>query len=163
MIHVWAFDPGKMTGWAHLSVNGDDDISLFRCGQGDHKEIGDMLRSNQALTFTTASHPFSAGPTPTDIEAVFVCESFQMTPGKSPQNWSLETTGLIRYWADFYSIPFKLQMPSEAKTLVTDKALKKAELYTPGQPHANDASRHALYYLIKNKRILTSCLVPMNL
>lgn len=151
MIHVWAFDPGKVTGWAHLSVI-DDELSLFRSGQSDHFEIGDMFQNNDV---------FNRAVDRPDVEPVFVCETFLQSPTNTQAPWSLETIGLIRYWANYYKIPLKMQMPSEAKTLVKDSVLKKADLWTPGMDHARDATRHALYYLIKNKRLFTSCLVPM--
>lgn len=150
MIHVYAFDPGKTTGWAHISVNGDG-LSLFRSGQADHFEIGDMFQNFQV------HHNAVVSP---DIEIIFVSETYQFTPGKSPAPWSLETIGLIRYWANYYNIPLMEQMPSEAKSLITNEVLKRAELWTPGQQHACDAARHALYYLIKDRKMLTECLIP---
>lgn len=78
----------------------------------------------------------------------------------SQQPWSLECIGLIRYFASHYQIPFHLQAPSQAKSLITNDVIKRAGLHVPGQPHAMDATRHALFYLTTKQRVLQECLRP---
>lgn len=92
-----------------------------------------------------------------DIETVFVCESFQAGRGAEP--YSLETIGLIRYFAHHYQIDFVMHSPSEAKSLIKDDTLRRAGWWTPGKRHANDAVIIAVYYAIKKRNLLTSCLV----
>lgn len=149
LLHIWGFDPGKVTGWSHLSVR-DGEVSLFRTGEADHIEIGDMLLNNPAF-----SHDLYGS----DVEIAFVCESYKPNPRQTPAPWSLETIGLIRYFASHYNIPFILVQPSEHKSLITDQRIKNAGLWTPGKRHANDSVSIALYYLIKEKGLLTSCLI----
>lgn len=149
MLHVWGFDPGETSGWAHLSIR-DDEISLFRTGQADHFEIGDMLRNEKVFCKAQQSE---------DIETVFVCESFKVNSKHQAAPWSLETIGLVRFWAHHYFIPLTMQTPSEAKSLVTDKVLKASGLWIPGRRHENDAVIHAAYYLIKERGMLTWLLV----
>lgn len=147
LLHIYSFDPGETTGWCHLSIH-EDEVGLFNYGQADHISIGNMLFENAALKQVT-SKP--------EIEIVFVCESYQQRPGKNT-TWSLETIGLIRYFAEKYGIPLHMQQPSEAKSLISNDTLKRAGLWVVGQEHARDAVRHALYYLIKERRLLTECL-----
>jgi hypothetical protein len=150
MLHIWSFDPGETTGWCHLSVH-NGEVGVFNSGQADHFQIGNMLYDNPALKAAVKNAV---------IETVFVCESYIQRPGKTQAPWSLETIGLIRYFANVYGIPFHLQAPSEAKTLITDKVIKKADLWVPGQKHAMDSVRHVLYYLVKERKLLTECLRP---
>lgn len=150
MIHIWSFDPGKCTGWSHLSVHSNGEMGIFNCGQSDHLQIGNMLYDNPALK-AAAGKP--------EIETVFVAEKFTMSPGKTQQPWSLETIGLIRYFSAFYQIPFYMVSPSQHKPLIKDDVIKRAGLWTPGQPHAMDSVRVCLYWMIKEKGLLTWCLL----
>lgn len=148
MLHIWSFDPGETTGWTHLSIH-DGEVGHFTYGQADHISVGNLLFENSALKIACPKQ---------EIEIVFVCESYQQRPGKNT-TWSLETIGLIRYFAEKNGIPLFMQQPSEAKSLVTNDAIKRAGLWVVGQEHARDAVRHALYYLIKERRLLTECLL----
>ena len=147
MIHVWGWDPGMTTGWCHLSVH-DDDLGVFDCGEADHLQVGNMLYDNPSL-MAAVSKP---------IEVVFVVEKFTMSPGKTQQPWSLETTGLIRYFATRYHIEFVEVRPSEHKPLIKDEVVKRAGLWQPGQGHAMDSVRCVMYYLIKERGLLRWCL-----
>lgn len=148
LIHVWAFDPGQTTGWCHLSVF-ENEVGVFNCGEADHFQIGNMLYDNPALKAAVKN---------TSVDTIFVAERFTMTSKVSPAPWSLETIGLIRYFASFYQIPFYLQTPSQAKTLVSNDILKKLGLYNPGKGHAMDATRHAVFRLITKEGCLKECL-----
>lgn len=148
MIHIWGFDPGERTGWCHISVF-DGEVGVFNCGETDHIGIGNMLSDNPSLT---------AAVNRKELEVVFVIERFVMNTKISPQPWSLETTGLVRYFAAHYAIPLHLQAPSEAKGLIKTDVIKRAGLYLPGAGHAMDSVRHALYYLVTKKGLLTECL-----
>lgn len=150
MIHVWGFDPGETTGWCHLSVH-DGEVGIFNSGEADHNQIGNMLFDNQALK-AAIQHPV--------LEVVFIVEKFVMNSKISQSPWSLETTGLIRYFANHYHIPLEIQTPSQVKNLIKNDVIKRAGLYVPGRPHAMDSVRHALYYLTVKKRLLQECLKP---
>lgn len=147
MVHVWGFDPGETTGWAHISIN-DNEVSLFRVGELGHLELGDMLHNDSVF-----GHAL-------DHDLTFVCEAFLPSPKKTFAPWSLETIGLIRYWAYVYHIPFILQQPSAVKSLVKDNILKKLSLWTPGKRHANDAVLHSVYYLVKERGLLQHAFSP---
>jgi hypothetical protein len=86
-------------------------------------------------------------------DMVVVCESFRVTmetAKKSQQPASLEIIGCLRWLCHTYGAEFVLQTPADAKAFSTDEKLKKADLYRPGQGHANDAARHAYLWLSKN-------------
>lgn len=148
-IHVWAFDPGLVTGWCHISVHGDGETGLFNSGQASHLEIGNLLYDNAALRSVVERKTF---------EVIFVVERFIMNAKVTQSPWSLETIGLIRYFGERYHLPLEMQGPSQVKGLITDNVVKKAGLYLPGQPHAVDAIRHALFYLTVKKKLLQDCL-----
>lgn len=150
MIHCWAFDPGETTGWCHLSVH-EGEVGVFNCGQANHVQVGNMLYDNPALKAALSRQ---------ELEVVFVAEIFVINSKISQSPWSLETIGLIRYFANHYHVPLHMQTVSAAKNLIKDKVLRKAGLYQPGQQHANDAIRHALYYLTAKRGLLTECLKP---
>ena len=149
VIHVWGFDPGLATGWCHLSVHFDGEIGIFNCGEGDHFQIGNMLYDNPALKAAVVKR---------EIETVFAVEKFTISPGKTQAPWSLETIGLIRYFSNFYHIPFFMSSPSQHKPLIKDEVIKRAGLWVPGKRHAMDAVRVAMYHLIKERRLLTEWL-----
>lgn len=94
-----------------------------------------------------------------ELELEFVIERFKMNSKVSPQPWSLETIGLVRYFAARYQTPLHLQGPSEVKNLIKNDVIQRADLWIPSKGgHQMDAVRHALYYLIIEKGLLKECL-----
>jgi hypothetical protein len=148
MIHIWSFDPGETTGWCHLSVH-DNEIGCFNSGEADHTGIGNMLFDNHSLR-AVASKP--------EIETIFIVEKYVMNSKITQSPWSLETTGLIRYFANMYRLPLHSQSPSQAKNLIKNEVIQRAGIYVPGKGHAMDAVRHALYFLVVKKGLLKECL-----
>jgi len=148
MLHIWSFDPGQTTGYAHLSIH-DGEVGVFSCGEADHNGIGNLLFENPSL---------KAAMVKKEIETVFLVELYKMNTKITPSPWSLETTGLIRYFANRYQIPVLQYTPSQAKNLITNDVIKRAGLYETGKGHAMDAVRHALFYLTTKRGLLTECL-----
>lgn len=109
-----------------------------------------MLYDNPALK--------AAGHKP-EIETIFVCESYQVTPGKTAGYWSLETIGLIRYFASYYRVPFYMFKSSDHKPLIKPEVIQRAGLWKSGQKHSNDAAGLAIYWLIKERKLLTRYLI----
>lgn len=151
MIHIWAFDPGETTGWCHLSVR-DGEIGVFDSGELDHFSIGNLLFDNPTLRAAVSKQDI--------IQMDFIVEKYVMNSKITQSPWSLETTGLIRYFAKIYNIALHSQTPSQAKSLIKNDVIQRAGLYVPGQGHAMDAVRHALYFLILKKGVLKECLNP---
>jgi hypothetical protein len=150
MVHLWSFDPGEISGWCHLSVH-ENEVGCYNSGESDLFQIGNMLYDNPAL---------KAAVSKKELNTTFVVERYIMNSKITQSPWSLETIGLIRYFGNYYHIPIQLQSPSEAKNLITNNVIQKAGLYLPGRPHAMDAVRHALFYLITKQGILKECLKP---
>jgi hypothetical protein len=142
-LQVWNFDPGLMTGWSILNIF-DNRFGNFNYGQTHHVEIGNLLLKNSTM-YSALNNP--------GIEVVFTAEKFTMSPGKTQQPWSLETTGLIRYAADSYGVPFFQYRPSECKPLIKDDVLKRNDLWVAGKNHAMDSVRVGLYYLVKERKM----------
>lgn len=79
---------------------------------------------------------------------LIVCESYTVTPSTvkmSRQYDPLELIGLTRYALGGIGDTFVLQDPAPAKQFATNDWLKARGWYFPGQPHATDAIRHALF------------------
>lgn len=149
MVHIWAFDPGQTTGWCHISVH-DGEIGVFDSGELDHFAIGNLLFDNPTLRAAVSKQDI--------IQMDFIVEKYVMNSKITQSPWSLETTGLIRYFAKIYNITLHSQTPSQAKNLINNDVIKRAGLYVPNQGHAMDAVRHALYFLIVKKGLLKECL-----
>lgn len=136
MRFVYAFDPGKMTGWAVLNPGGG-----FSSGE---QPWYDALFFMDELLRTV----------PNTIEAV-VCEDFIYTAAtaqKSRQTWSTEGIGVLRYLTRRAGVDFILQTPASAKRFSTDEKLRRIGWWNPGHGHANDAARHLLVYAVSNGR-----------
>lgn len=149
IIHIWGWDPGETTGWCHLSVHDSGELGVYNSGEDDHISVGNLLYDNPCLKMVVGK---------TEIDTVFVVEKYIMNAKITQSPWSLETTGLIRYFANVYHVPVTFQTPSQVKNLISNEVLRRAGLYQPGNGHAMDAVRHALYYLTVKKGLLKECL-----
>lgn len=128
----------------------EGEVGVFNCGETNHVGIGNLLSDNQAL---------KAAVNRRELEVIFVIERYIINSKITPAPWSLETTGLIRYFSAHYQIPLYFQGPSEVKNLIKDPVIKKAGLWSPSEGgHQADAIRHALYFLTTKKGMLTECL-----
>jgi len=135
MFTVKSWDPGKATGWAEFTVD-DGKITEYECGEGDLFEIGDRLNS-----------PQPGG------DLVFIFEKYTMNAKISQSPWSLEVIGVVKYWAEHHGAPTVQVAPSSHKTLVGSDGVRRAKLWTPGKPHANDACSVGLWYLATKRNM----------
>lgn len=141
-MNVLAVDPGKTTGWATLSHDGS-------LGFGEDP-WSDYLRWFEATT---------------QFYDVVVCESFHITAStakKSFQPWSLEAIGVMRFLLSKHGKDLVLQSPGEAMSFSTNDKLKAAGMWVVGKPHARDAARHLLLYMVRNSLFDASVLIPNN-
>lgn len=58
--------------------------------------------------------------------------------------------GAVEYICHILDIPLIQQTAQQAKGFCTDEKLAAWNLYQPGQKHARDSIRHAVYYLLFN-------------
>lgn len=137
MTDLLAIDPGKMTGVCRVQF----DPSTETLGAPETAEI--------AMTdiYSWLWQTFDSGAP----EAVAL-EDFKITPGTgrlgSP-DWSLRIIGAVEMLAEHYGVPVRKQPPANAKAFATNDRLRALGLWhRGGAGHANDASRHAVLYMV---------------
>lgn len=141
---VIAADPGKITGYAFW--NGG--LDLLESGQ---MPLFDFLQMADGR-ITLVSRP------------TIVCERFTVTQRTVTKagdaHWAMQGIGVLQYFAFARGCDFVLQSPAEAKSFATDDKLKAIGWYkhTTGG-HRNDATRHLLTYLVRNKLVPASALL----
>lgn len=136
---VFAYDPGKVTGWACYDPSNESWV----CGQTDGR-FAFYRQFEQTIayggTVEVVGEKFTIG---------------EMTKGKTSQYDALYINGTIEYLSDKLGFPLKLQTVTGVKNFATDSKLKAVGWYhaTKGG-HANDANRHLLTYLATTRRAM---------
>jgi len=136
---VIAVDPGLMTGIACMYQGQHRSLEL------PYEQVGMWVEE-----YLDAMRPVQV-----------VCENFfitRETAKKSQSPWSLKLIGVMDYLVAKYGQPaVVLQAPSDAKRFSTDARLKTLGWYKGSGSgyagHADDASRHLLLYLAKQRLI----------
>lgn len=151
---ILAFDPGGTTGVARCVLPPTpqyDPLSLWhfdawQIGHPDdshHVELDRMLYDR--------------------LPSLIVCEEFayrpyagdddEAQPRRAHLNLvSKEYIGVIKHYSYYTGTPLVMQAPSTGLQFVKDKRLKSLGLHIPGRNHANDATRHLLYYLVFTRK-----------
>ena len=134
---VLAYDPGETTGYA-----------VWGYPEGE-------MSFGQAPWFDAATWSMTYVEALVEAyEVQLVSESFvitQRTLRTSRENWSLEFIGILRWLALRYTgNELVLQSPGNAKSFGSDARLNALGWRQKGRPHANDAARHLLLYLVNN-------------
>ena len=142
-IQIYALDPGETTGRCRHGLVNDFDQTLGQLATKTVEEGYDAIR----LDLLSGS----ARPD------VIVCEDYKVYGWKADDHkWaSLHTAqliGAIKVLAHQLQIPIRFQMAGEAKPFVTDEKLKEWGVYVPGQKHARDAQRHAIFYQLFGRK-----------
>jgi hypothetical protein len=153
MKRILALDPGGTTGWAMWQ---DKEYARekapwdhFTYGQLEaqqhHEDLYALLELMQTSEFT------------------LICETFEFRQQDVEKRMGIslvsrEYIGVAKLFAQQrMSSPVVLQSPGAAKGFIPDKAkngmaanakLKVMGLYMPGKPHAMDAMRHLIYYMV---------------
>lgn len=129
-----ALDPGGTTGVARLFGGiGRDSIEVTQLGPHEHHQ--DLW-----IYLETA------------VPEVVICERFMYQRREVDKGVALnidarEYIGIAKLWCLLNDAKFVLQTPAQAKNLWKDDKLKKIGLYSTNARHANDATRHLLYFL----------------
>lgn len=138
--YVLAVDPGKATGMALFSREGDSEPVLVWSGEFQQEEYAKPIR--EVLT----THP--------DAEVVF--ERFTInaqTVRNSQAPYSLEQIGILKQCLIDVGRPaddIHFQSPADAKAMFDNPKLKKLEYWhRGGEGHALDSIRHGLLRLVK--------------
>lgn len=149
---ILAFDPGGTTGVARCVLPPTpqyDPVALWhfdawQIGQPDdshHVELDRMLYDR--------------------LPSVIVYEDFQYRPYAGDDGdkrraqlnlVSKEYVGVLKLYCYYNRVPLVKHTPSMGLQFVKDKRLKSLGLHQPGRDHANDATRHLLYYLVFTRK-----------
>ena len=134
-----ALDPGETIGWAVFEQG-----KFLECGQKESKNH--PAKSIQELF--------------QDVQpTMVVAEDYKVYAHKSDAHkWNDLFTprllGMIELLSDQYKIPLHLQMAGTVKQFCNAHKLMEWGFYKPGKRHADDAIKHATYFLLfHNRRI----------
>ena len=133
------FDPGKTTGIAGWDSRTGTFTSLE--ASSDLTEIGKWV---ELLLLVNDQDP--------DFRLAIGWERYVVTPGNARHGtayWSLEVIGVLKYLALKHGVTILKPQMSSMMATSTDKRLKAIGWHKPGKPHANDAARHLLRYMLK--------------
>jgi hypothetical protein len=143
-MRVIALDPGGTTGVAIFQRTEHADLDngtweRFELKPGHHRTLWELLTGG--------------GPWTTVIWERFMYQRRELDKGVSLSLASVEYIGICKLYEDFHEedVTFVEQTPAQAKNLWTDNKLKTLGLYMASAPHANDATRHLLYWLTVNR------------
>lgn len=135
---LFAMDPGETVGYA-----------VFRGPELLLADQSRLRRPSDIDATLTALHAIHGVPD------VMVVEAYRIYPNRAKQHinsdlFTPRVIGGIEVWSAIIKPTPKLvfQMASQAKGFATDRKLRDWGLYQRGARHANDAIRHAVYYLL---------------
>lgn len=164
-MRVISIDPGGTTGWVLHEVPDEKatlplEVSGGQIGPDDHHaELDALLDDNDP--------------------DIVVCEDFQYRlikhKGASMPGINLvskEYIGVVKLWVqqypDLHQPQLVMRLPAQAvgkqeNIFWTDEKLKRLGVYTAGEPHRNDATRHLLAYLldVAKRRDYVRLLAPL--
>lgn len=130
---VW-LDPGLTTGWASLYGG-----QSFESGQGSFTEVGDMLDAHGNLY---------------QEDLAIGWEQYIVTPGggiAGTANPPIEVIGMAKWIGYWHNATTLTPVPSSFRLPASTQMLKKLGWYRPGQEHANQAARHLLAWMFREK------------
>lgn len=148
MLTIVALDPGGTTGWATYQAetlwNANEKQEYYNvkwnCGQlgpgQHHAELYSFLEMQRTDQYQ------------------LVCESFEFRQ-KARDNVVLDSKeyiGVVKLYHQVEHIPLQFQTAAMGKGFVTDDKIKKLDLWYPGWPHAMDATRHLLYFMVNSMK-----------
>ncbi len=138
-----SIDPGLTTGWATYN----DSTREFESGEvrGRDRFYDWMEQWGMHLV-----DEWMRG-TPPDHVVIERWDVRKDTFGKSAQEDARYIIGAVEWWARPSWITYHEQRPAEAKSFSTNDKLRKLNWYTGGEGHGDDAARHLLVYLAKQR------------
>jgi hypothetical protein len=119
-----ALDPGQTTGVGYRAIEGE-----LRGLQWPGTDIMAVLEGMHAVF---------------GLDEI-VIEDFISRPGAAVNLSAPVTIGRIQAWAEENDVPYVMQTPSAAKTVITKDRLRALNGWVRGSEHARDALRHLLY------------------
>lgn len=155
--HVFAADPGGTTGCATASwkSTGPDDrlthpdqikFAQWQIGPDPHHlALWSTLVNNGYSEVVWESFEFR--------QHLLTDEDGRPIPKLKVELISREYIGIMQLFCEFTHTPAHHRTASSAKRFITDERIKELGLWLPGMPHAMDATRHLLRYLVVVKKI----------
>lgn len=132
---LFCVDPGLLTGLAFLDISEQENPQVLGTVELGVKDF-----------YLKAEDVISRGGS----DVLVVVENFIITTAtakKSQAPWSLRGVGVIEFLCLKYGSRMVLQTPDDGKT-ITSSDLKAVKFWHKGgEGHANDALRHAVFYL----------------
>lgn len=140
-VKVIGFDPGVTTGVCiYNGGNRKGTGSLTSRGfVWEHRVLDTDPHHQDLWKLLTLERP-----------GVVVCESFTYQRRDKVILTSLEYIGVIKLYCSMTKTPLKMQTPAQAKGFWDNTKLKHLDLWITSSPHAMDALRHVLTYLVKS-------------
>lgn len=156
---LWAVDPGVTTGNRILVINSHGMPEFNRiappglwCTSDTYENLIGMVEQ-PFFTFLSRVEQVLR----LHVDAVhFQIERFTITSAtakKGAQPEPLYVIGALMYLAEKYDATYDFSLPSQVMKLFPDPVLKKLKLFIKGKGHANDAARHAAFYLLNHELI----------
>lgn len=143
MLTVIALDPGGTTGWSMFRAEvmpTPDGEELFnaRWSQG---QLGPHEHHDQLYGFLELQQT---------MQTYVICEGFEYR-NRARAGLVLvskEYIGVAKLFCIRNKVSYGEQTAAQGKGFVKDANIKKLGMWMPGKPHANDATRHLLWWLI---------------
>lgn len=139
---VMALDPGGTTGWAMCSPNEQE----VMCGQ-----IGPEEHHGSLWVLMSGANP------ETIVMESFQYRQFQGVAKAKVELAPVEYIGVVRLYKAIHApwLNLNFHTASMGKKFVSDEKLRRLGWYKPtaGFPHARDALRHLVYYLVVTKHV----------
>lgn len=130
-------DPGGTTGLA-MYIQAQED------GRWNRKQIGPLEHHELLFEELREFAPH-----------VIVCERFTYQQRDKVILVPVEYIGVVKFYSRVTRTKLHFQSASQGKGFWDDKKLTQIGLHLPGQPHANDATRHLLYYFTQELHDMT--------
>lgn len=144
--HLIAVDPGLKTGYMEYEL----EDPLPRMVLSEELTINEFYDRIKSL--------FSTKEVVDNLQ--IVCEDFIITTETAKKtiggNWSIELIGALKYLCYIHGVPITMQRPGDRMSISHDQLKTLGYWHVGGDGHANQASRHAVVYMLdelKNKNI----------
>jgi hypothetical protein len=139
-----ALDPGLTTGWATYHTARNE----FKSGECRGRDV--FYEWMEQWGMEICDEPWTnLAPDHVIIERWDVRKD---TFGKSAQEDARYIIGAVEWWAtQLYGVTYREQRPAEAKRFATNDKLRALGWYEGGEGHSDDAARHLLVALVKDR------------
>jgi hypothetical protein len=137
---IVAFDPGVTTGVAWL-----DNSGTFHGDQFEEKELYAWVDTHAHMFKHAQIEKFTINAA--TIRKVRVYDSLYLI-------------GYLRYASHRDGFPIGYTNPSDVMAAFPDAALKRADMFTKGKGHANDAARHLSSHLVSTRKMDAKLFLP---